>query len=83
MYEDETLLIFREILCFPPTPTMLKYKEKPVCDLKEGPHPTTWASWPQDSSFINVRNKFQFFLSHSICDILLVQKALKIHNLIN
>ena len=68
MYEDATLLVFREILCFPLY--HVKLKGEP-CDLEEGPHPTTQAPRPQDSNLINVRKKFQFFLSHSICGILL------------
>lgn len=40
MYEDATLLVFREILCFPLY--HVKLKGEP-CDLEEGPHPTTQA----------------------------------------
>ena len=40
MYEDETLLVFREILC---SPLHHGKVQGEACDLKEGPHPTTQA----------------------------------------
>lgn len=40
MYEHATLLVFREILCFPLHHVKLQGE---ACDLEEGPQPTTQA----------------------------------------